>query len=335
MTDLSSSRVRDHRVADPGLPDVNPRATGVEFEARRRARRQVVGMLAVATLLVLAAVVFYFGFTGDAPERDVDLGDLRNSNLALGLALGVGLLVAGIGVVQWSRLLMIDTRVVELRTPSDAGRSTRRRFGGGTGDGLGRRRLLRNALFGALVLLPLPAVVALRGLEAGAPARREHTAWDEGVRLLTDGGYRPIRVSDIQAGEMVSVMPASFLDLPEAGPARPNERARSPVVLVRIPPAELSPARGRENWQVDGIVAYSKICTHVGCPVSLYERTTHHMLCPCHQATFDLADNGAVVFGPATRPLPQLPLRVDDDGYLVAQSDFTEPVGPSYWERDA
>jgi ubiquinol-cytochrome c reductase iron-sulfur subunit len=134
---------------------------------------------------------------------------------------------------------------------------------------------------------------------------------------------------------MVNVMPASLLDLPAEGPARLNERAKSPVVLVRMRPDELAPDEGRENWHVDGIIAYSKICTHAGCPVSLYEHTTHHLLCPCHQATFDLADNGAVVFGPATRTLPQLPLAVDDDGFLMAQSDFTEAVGPSYWEREA
>ena len=72
----------------------------------------------------------------------------------------------------------------------------------------------------------------------------------------------------------------------------------------------------------------------MGCPISLNERTTHHLLCPCHQSTFDLADNGKVIFGPAARHLPQLPIEVDDEGYLVAQSDFTEPVGPSFWERD-
>ena len=92
--------------------------------------------------------------------------------------------------------------------------------------------------------------------------------------------------------------------------------------------------KGRENWSVEGIVCYSKICTHVGCPISLNERTTHHMLCPCHQSTFDLADSAKVIFGPAARPLPQLPIMVDDEGYLVAQSDFTEPVGPSFWERE-
>jgi ubiquinol-cytochrome c reductase iron-sulfur subunit len=84
---------------------------------------------------------------------------------------------------------------------------------------------------------------------------------------------------------------------------------------------------------VDGIVCYSKICTHVGCPISLNERTTHHLLCPCHQSTFDLADSGRVLFGPAARALPQLELTVDDEGYLAARRDFTEPVGPSYWER--
>jgi ubiquinol-cytochrome c reductase iron-sulfur subunit len=96
---------------------------------------------------------------------------------------------------------------------------------------------------------------------------------------------------------------------------------------------DITPSEGRENWGVDGILAYSKICTHVGCPISLWEQQTHHLLCPCHQSTFDLADNGKVIFGPAARALPQLPLAVDEEGYLIATSDFTEPVGPSFWER--
>jgi hypothetical protein len=100
-------------------------------------------------------------------------------------------------------------------------------------------------------------------------------------------------------------------------------------------PDDIKPWKGRENWGVEGILCFSKICTHVGCPISLNERTTHHLLCPCHQSTFDLADSARVIFGPAGRPLPQLPLAVDDEGYLVAQSDFHEPVGPSFWERDS
>ncbi len=98
-------------------------------------------------------------------------------------------------------------------------------------------------------------------------------------------------------------------------------------------PDDITPSKGREDWGVNGILCYSKICTHVGCPISLWEQQTHNLLCPCHQSTFDLADNGKVVFGPAARALPQLPIGVDAEGYLMATSDFTEPVGPSFWER--
>jgi ubiquinol-cytochrome c reductase iron-sulfur subunit len=100
-------------------------------------------------------------------------------------------------------------------------------------------------------------------------------------------------------------------------------------------PNDLKIPADRANWQVSGILAYSKICTHVGCPISLWEQQTHHLLCPCHQSTFDLSDSGRVVFGPAARALPQLPIKVNADGYLVAQSDFTVPVGPSFFERDS
>jgi ubiquinol-cytochrome c reductase iron-sulfur subunit len=111
-----------------------------------------------------------------------------------------------------------------------------------------------------------------------------------------------------------------------------QEKVKAAVILNRMEPSEIV-SKQTLNWSVNGIVCYSKICTHVGCPISLNERTTHHLLCPCHQSTFDLADNGKVIFGPAARPLPQLPIMVDSEGYLVAQSDFDEPVGPSYWER--
>jgi ubiquinol-cytochrome c reductase iron-sulfur subunit len=102
---------------------------------------------------------------------------------------------------------------------------------------------------------------------------------------------------------------------------------------VRIEPGDVQDDPSRRGWDVDGIYAYSKICTHVGCPVALYEQRTHHLLCPCHQSTFDLTQHCKVIFGPAKRPLPQLPITVDAEGYLVAQGDFPEPPGPSFWER--
>jgi ubiquinol-cytochrome c reductase iron-sulfur subunit len=112
-----------------------------------------------------------------------------------------------------------------------------------------------------------------------------------------------------------------------------EEKAKAVVLLIRMSPEDLKVQPGREDWSFDGIVAYSKICTHVGCPVALYEQQTHHLLCPCHQSTFDVADGAKVVFGPARRPLPQLPIAVDDEGYIIAKDDFNEPIGPSYWER--
>ena len=85
---------------------------------------------------------------------------------------------------------------------------------------------------------------------------------------------------------------------------------------------------------VGDVVAYSKVCPHAGCPVGLYEPDTHRLYCPCHQSVFDVLDAAEPKSGPATRPLPQLPLAVDADGYLVARSDYTEPIGPGFWNRD-
>jgi ubiquinol-cytochrome c reductase iron-sulfur subunit len=113
-----------------------------------------------------------------------------------------------------------------------------------------------------------------------------------------------------------------------------EEKAKAAVLLMRLPVEDLNEVEDRKSWSYEGIVAYSKICTHVGCPVALYEQHTHHLLCPCHQSEFDVSNHCEVIFGPAARPLPQLPITIDAEGYLVAQSDFTEPVGPSFWERE-
>jgi ubiquinol-cytochrome c reductase iron-sulfur subunit len=113
-----------------------------------------------------------------------------------------------------------------------------------------------------------------------------------------------------------------------------NARAKASIILVRMKPEEIRSQQG-DGWDFNGILAFSKICTHVGCPIALYQQRTHHLLCPCHQSTFDLADSGVVVFGPAARRMPQLPITVDDEGYLVAADGFQEPVGPSFWERGA
>lgn len=331
-------------IADPGLHHDELRLTDVDKKSERRAERQVAGMFALASLLTVAFIVFYVavGIHPNDPEDGVNIGDVQVSNLTLGLTLGLALFLVGAGAVQWARSLMSSPEVVherhELRSDDETRAAALADFDTGTQEsGFGRRKLIRNSLLGALALLPLPAVILLRDLgpnTGGTPAqRKEHTIWAEGVRVLTDVTFMPIRAADLEIGQLVNAMPATFEDLPDHGPERINERAKSPVMLVRMLPEDIHIAEGRENWGVDGILAYSKICTHVGCPISLYEQTTHHMLCPCHQSTFDLSDNGKVIFGPAARSLPQLPIAVDSEGYLIAQSDFTEPVGPSYWER--
>jgi ubiquinol-cytochrome c reductase iron-sulfur subunit len=104
-------------------------------------------------------------------------------------------------------------------------------------------------------------------------------------------------------------------------------------VLIRVAPGLLQPKPGRATWAPEGFIAYSKVCTHAGCPVGLYQAESHQLLCPCHQSAFDVLDAAKVVFGPAFRALPQLPLAIDNEGYLVAQSDFHEPIGPSFWNR--
>ncbi len=146
------------------------------------------------------------------------------------------------------------------------------------------------------------------------------------MKLVVEGTGQPILASDFDSpGGILSVVPEGYEhDL--------NALAKATLILIKFRPEDLKSGTIR-NWTYDGIVAYSKICTHVGCPAALYEQTTHHILCPCHQSTFDATDGARVIFGPAARPLPQLPIGVDGQGYLIAQADFDVPVGPSFWER--
>ena len=98
-------------------------------------------------------------------------------------------------------------------------------------------------------------------------------------------------------------------------------------------PGQNAPLPGRDDWTVADLIAYSKICTHAGCPVGLYQAQSGLLLCPCHQSTFEVADGAKPIFGPATRSLPQLPLGTDADGYLIATGDFSAPIGPGFWDQ--
>jgi ubiquinol-cytochrome c reductase iron-sulfur subunit len=213
-------------------------------------------------------------------------------------------------------------------------------FNTGVADsGITRRPLIRNSLLGALGLLALPAIVTLRDLGPLPPKGWYKTVWREGMKVVNDVAGTPIKPEWVEVGQLINAQPEIFYngepygEEPPTGTELLQDKTKASIIVVRMEPGDITPSKGREDWGVAGILAYSKICTHVGCPISLWEQQTHHLLCPCHQSTFDLADNGKVVFGPAARALPQLPLAVDEEGYLIATSDFTEPVGPSFWER--
>ncbi|WP_245916624.1 ubiquinol-cytochrome c reductase iron-sulfur subunit [Nocardioides gansuensis] len=337
-------------IADPGVHPHQWRPTDVDERAAKRAERQVASLFGLSAVFAILFCVAYFTLEiGD--NHDTFLG-MGASTVALGTSFGAALLLIGVGIIQWARKLMGDQEIVEMRHPAHSTDEDRDKVladlkTGIEESGIVRRTLVRNSLLGAVGMLGLPAVVLLRDLGPTPGqvvgeyegAGLEHTLWTEGMRVVRDVVGTPIKASDLEVGDLVNAEPAAIFETDEHGEHLIEgvelqiAKSKAALILLRMEPDDITPGRGRENWTVDGIVAYSKICTHVGCPISLNERTTHHLLCPCHQSTFDLADSGRVVFGPAARALPQLPLAVDEEGYLVAQSDFTEPVGPSYWER--
>jgi ubiquinol-cytochrome c reductase iron-sulfur subunit len=299
-------------------------------------------MFGLSSVCAILFVVCYFVFDiGANPDTFLGFG---LSNVTLGLTLGLALLLIGIGAIQWARKLMSDVEIVEPRHPIASAEDDREAAVaalelGVSDSGIGRRKLIRNSLLGALATLGLPAIVGLRDLGPLPGDKLEHTVWRKGMRVVNDVAGTPIRPEQVEIGQLVNAEPAVFFETNAEGEpkyegtALNQQKAKAAVILVRMRPEDITPAPGRENWGVSGILCYSKICTHVGCPISLWEQQTHHLLCPCHQSTFDLADNGKVIFGPAARALPQLPLMVDSEGYLAAKHGFTEPVGPSFWER--
>jgi ubiquinol-cytochrome c reductase iron-sulfur subunit len=346
-------------IPNPGLPEHVWRPTDVDPVAEKRAERQIATLFGLSSICAVLFVVAYFVFDvngGGGGETVQTVFGLGASNVALGASLGLALLFIGIGLIQWARKLMGDHEIVEMRHParsSDEDREETLRVLnlGAEESGIARRPLVRNSLLGAVGVLLAPVVVLLRDLgptpnqvaeaQDYPGAGLENTVWEEGMRVVRDVVGTPIRPGDLEIGDLLNAEPELVFAVDEdgepvlEGATLQIAKSKGAVVLIRMDPDENKPAKGRENWAVDGILCYSKICTHVGCPISLNERKTHHLLCPCHQSTFDLADAAKVVFGPAARALPQLPLMVDDEGYLVAQSDFKEPVGPSFWERDS
>ncbi|MHB1615026.1 MAG: cytochrome bc1 complex Rieske iron-sulfur subunit [Actinomycetes bacterium] len=308
---------------DPGLPAHRPRRTDIDPKAARAVERQIAGMFILSMICTVGFFVAFFTFKVGTPEGT------KNSTFFLGLTLGLALLLIGIGAIHWAKKLMPDVEIVQERHELRSDDTTRDEAirlikAGGASSGFTRRKLIRNTMFGAIGTLALSPILLLRDLGPLPGKKLTYTAWGVNTRAVIEHTGAPIRPTDIPLGGIVHVLPEGNLD--EA------ELAKSPVVLIRLQPDQFHMDAQHMSWTYNGIVAYSGICTHVGCPVSLYEQQTHHLLCPCHQSTFDVPRAAKVIFGPAARALPQLPLTVDTDGYLVSKHDFDEPVGPSFWE---
>ncbi|MCW2700407.1 MAG: Rieske (2Fe-2S) iron-sulfur domain protein [Blastococcus sp.] len=300
-----------------------------------RAIRQVGLVFGLAGVFALAFVVVYAGSGWFLPDWHWEISESGWSALftpLLGLLMGLSLLMVGLGLVLFTKkLLPHETAVQDKHDGSHFDRVTSGAtlVGGWHNSGLARRKLITRSLglmgggVGLMLLMPLGGMI--KNPNKGDPLGS--TNWDEGVRLVRNDGS-PIRPGDQEPGSLETVFPAV---------AGGNIQADAATMLIRLRPEQVQEAQPREgqgDFGYGDYVAYSKICTHAGCPVSLYEQETSRILCPCHQSQFDVTQGAKPVFGPATRSLPQLPITVDDEGFFVARSDYIEAVGPTYWNRE-
>ncbi|MGH3737057.1 MAG: cytochrome bc1 complex Rieske iron-sulfur subunit [Micromonosporaceae bacterium] len=262
----------------------------------------------------------------------------------LGISLGLAFLGLGFAIVIWSKKVLPEEIAVQDRhdgpSPDDERQLTAATLAqAGEDSGVARRPLLKGALIAGLAPLGLATVVPLGALikdPHGDGDPLMHTGFDpklndgKPVRLVHQEGT-PIRPEDVSVGGQLTVFPG----IPGGAS---NKYADSPTLLIHLRAEDAEKARAsalpiNKDAQWGNVVAYSKICTHVGCPASLYEEQTNKLLCPCHQSQFLITDNARPVFGPATRRLPQLPITVDEEGFFVAKSDYLVPIGPAFWER--
>ena len=239
-----------------------------------------------------------------------------------GLLIGLSLGGLAYGFVMWAKLFLPGGGEVEERKPLPSPAADRERVIEDLEEGgrlIGRRKFLSKLLWTALGALGVALFFPIRSLGPSPGRSLFETPWRAGARLVREDGA-PIAAADLEAGGVVTVFPEGH-----------TSAADAQALLIRVDPTQLKPVPGREDWAPQGFVAYSKICTHAGCPVGLYEQQSGDLFCPCHQSVFNALDGARPTAGPAVRPLPQLPLMVDGEGFVVARGDFSEPVGPGFW----
>ena len=242
-----------------------------------------------------------------------------------GALLAVSLGGIGAGLALWAKKLMAhlpdETQSRHQSVPSPAELDSAAETVEAGVDEIRRRRFLFRMLLAAGGALGLAAFFPIRSLGRAPGDSLETTRWSPGARLVTTDGD-PVSAATLETDSFVTVFPEGF-----AG------SSDSQAVLIRVPPDRLQLSPSAMAGAPDGLVAYSKICTHAGCPVGLYLAAEYQLRCPCHQSTFDVLDGASPVYGPAPKPLPQLPIEIGPDGILRATDDFDAPVGPSFWDE--
>lgn len=279
----------------------------------------------VASTVLAAAsfVVGAFGAVAFAWIYSVGPDALRGIHTqALGVSFMVALGGIGTGLVVWAHGLMPpgpDAQEREFPGPDAAERREMLRTYRRHTSAVGRRRLLGGLLATALGATGLAALFPFRSLGRSPFPERTRTGWRAGVRLVDEKG-EPVRPTDLAVHGVLTVFPDGRV-----------READSQTILIRLPAPIAETYQGPFDAGPGGHVAFSKVCTHAGCPVGLYQVERQRLFCPCHQTAFDVVRGAEPIFGPATRSLPQLPLGVDDDGFLVALDDFAVPIGPGFW----
>ena len=252
---------------------------------------------------------------------------LAHQTQYLGLAIGAAFVLLAAACIVIANTLVVTE---ELDEPYPEPEHPRRRtqstqLVAESGSRFTRKRLVRMAGAGARARVGLALITPALSLgPAFSTQKLKWTPWRRGRRLVDEGGT-PLQAAEIEEGSFYTAYPEGA----------DRELIGAPLVVVRVPAAEL---KSRADWAPGGSSRFSKICTHAGCAVSLYRKPTFApteprpaLVCPCHYSTFDPADGGKVIFGPAGRPLPQLPLEIDGNGDLRAKGTFDEPIGPSWW----
>jgi ubiquinol-cytochrome c reductase iron-sulfur subunit len=291
-------------------------------DTERRTERAVAVALVISALGALGLAAVFAG--GGQPQAEGILLFVSLGSLGYALAAwGKHLLPAGPFVQQRHPLDEVDpdpepvSRLVSAETGEPGAEPDTEPVA----EVFGRRPFLTRLLVATTGALGLAALFPIRSLGPDPGRSLFRTDWRMGSLLVTEEG-RPVKVGDLEVGGVLTVFPKGFVG-----------SADSQTLLIRAVEDDLVTRPGREGWAPGGHVAYSKVCTHAGCPVGLYQVATKELLCPCHQSLFDVVDGARPVFGPATRSLPQLPLEVDGDGFLRAQGDYREAIGPAFWER--